>query len=122
MVWQGSAGNCRPYADQTRLYRAIEPTSSAIRSYLAPARPNRSVVVHEIWGFDQVRIVIEAEPVNLLKRWAGSTGRCNTRLKFTCRSLKAQSFSRALIEAQSYLVEIGLRVTGQVGFLGEVLS
>jgi hypothetical protein len=27
-----------------------------------------------------------------------------------------------LIEAQSYLVEIALRVTGQVGFLGEVLS
>src|ERR1700745_4040935 len=51
---------------------------------------------------------------------AGSTGRCNTISKFTCRSLKAQSLSRALIEAQSYLVEIGLRVTGQVGFLGEV--
>jgi hypothetical protein len=35
---------------------------------------------------------------------------------------KAQSLSRALIEAQSYLVEIGLRVDGQVGLLGEVLS
>jgi hypothetical protein len=53
---------------------------------------------------------------------AGSTGRCNTISKFTCRSLKAQSLSRALIEAQSYLVEIALRVTGQVSFLGKVLS
>ena len=35
---------------------------------------------------------------------------------------KAQGLSRALIEAQGYLVEIGLRVAGQVGFLGEVLS
>ena len=53
---------------------------------------------------------------------AVSTGRCNTISKFTCRSLKAQSLSWALIEAQSYLVEIGLRVTGQVGFPGKVLS
>ena len=35
---------------------------------------------------------------------------------------KAQSFSWTLIEAQRYLVEIGLRITGQVGVLGEVLS
>jgi hypothetical protein len=35
-------------------------------------------------------------------------GRCNTGLEFTCRSFKAQSFSRALIEAQGYLVEVGL--------------
>ena len=53
---------------------------------------------------------------------AGSTGRCNTGLEFTRRRLKAQSLSRALIEAQSYLVEIGLSVTGQVGVLREVLS
>jgi hypothetical protein len=53
---------------------------------------------------------------------AVSTGRCNTGLQFTRRSFKAQSLSRALIEAQSYLVEIGLRVDGQVGLLGEVLS
>jgi hypothetical protein len=56
------------------------------------------------------------------KTRAGSTGRCNTGLQFTRRSFKAQGFSRALIEAQSYLVEIGLRVDGQVGLLGEVLS
>src|SRR5260370_42624740 len=60
--------------------------------------------------------------VLVLENGAGSTGRCNTILKFTCRSLKAQSLSRALIEAQSYLVEIGLRVTGQVGFHVKVLS
>jgi hypothetical protein len=59
---------------------------------------------------------------NLPKLRAGSTGRCNTGLQFTRRSFKAQGFSRALIEAQSYLVEIGLRVDGQVGLLGEVLS
>jgi len=53
---------------------------------------------------------------------AGSTGRCNTGLEFTRRGFKAQGLSRALIEAQSYLVEIGLRVDGQVGFLREVLS
>ena len=47
---------------------------------------------------------------NCPKSPAGSTGRCNTGLKFTRRSFKAQGFSRALIEAQSYLVEIGLRV------------
>ena len=49
-------------------------------------------------------------------------GRCNTGLKFTCRSFKAESFSWALVEAQGYLVEIGLRLDGQVGFLREVLS
>ena len=58
----------------------------------------------------------------LIKYLAGSTGRCNTGLQFTGRRFKAQSLSRALIEAQSYLVEIGLSVTGQVGFLREVLS
>src|ERR1700722_18333820 len=56
------------------------------------------------------------------KNGAGSTGRCNTGLEFTRRGFKAQGLSRALLEAQSYLVEIGLRVDGQVGFLREVLS
>src|SRR5271156_3299017 len=56
------------------------------------------------------------------KSRAVSTGRCNTGLQFTRRRFKAQSLSRALIEAQSCLVEIGLSVTGQVGFLREVLS
>jgi hypothetical protein len=60
------------------------------------------------------------EPSNLPKMRAGSTGRCNTGLQFTRRGFKAQGLSRALIEAQGYLVEIGLRVTGQVSvFLGK---
>src|ERR1022692_2571451 len=58
----------------------------------------------------------------LLLMAAGSTGRCNTGFQFTRRGFKAQGLSRALIEAQSYLVEIGLRVAGQVRFLREVLS
>jgi len=57
-----------------------------------------------------------------LENGAVSTGRCNTGLQFTRRSIKAQGFSRALIEAQSDLVEPGLRVDGQVGLLREVLS
>ena len=60
--------------------------------------------------------------LNLLKTRAVSTGRCNTGLQFTRGSLKAQSFPWALIEAQGYFVEVGLRVGGQVGFLREVLS
>jgi hypothetical protein len=35
---------------------------------------------------------------------------------------QSRGLSRTLIEAQSYLVEIGLRVAGQGGFLREVLS
>jgi hypothetical protein len=54
----------------------------------------------------------QSEGMNLPEIQAGSTGRCNTGLQFTRRRLKAQGLSRALIEAQSYLVEIGLRVTG----------
>ena len=53
---------------------------------------------------------------------AVSTGRCNTGLEFTRRGFKAQSFSRALIQAQRYFVEFGLRIAGQVGFFREVLS
>jgi hypothetical protein len=45
---------------------------------------------------------------NCLQSRVVSMGRCNTGLEFTCRSFKAQSFSRALIEAQGYLVEVGL--------------
>src|SRR5258708_31406045 len=60
--------------------------------------------------------------VNLPKMWAVSMDRCNTGLEFTGRSFKAQSFSWTLIEAQRYLVEIGLRITGRLGFFGEVLS
>ncbi len=54
--------------------------------------------------------------------WAVSTVRRNTGSEFTRRSLKAQGFPRALIEAQGYFVEFGLRVLRQVGFLRKVLS
>jgi hypothetical protein len=68
---------------------------------------------------------LPAEPSAMIKcpiSPAVSTGRCNTGLEFTRRRFKAQGLSRALIQAQSYLVKIGLRVDGQVGLLGEVLS
>ena len=45
-----------------------------------------------------------------LENGAVSTGRCNTGLEFICRGFKAQSFSRALIQAQRYFVEFGLRI------------
>ena len=60
--------------------------------------------------------------LNLPQNGAGSTGRCNTSLKFTCRSLKTQGLSGSLIQTQRDLVEMGLRVDGQVGPLWEVLS
>src|SRR3984885_15824887 len=41
---------------------------------------------------------------------AVSTGRCNTGLQFTRRRLKAQGLSRALVETQRDLVEMGLSV------------
>jgi hypothetical protein len=58
----------------------------------------------------------------LPKTWAVSTGGCNTGLQFTRRSLKAQGFPRALIEAQRYFVDFGLRVLRQIGFLRKVPS
>ena len=39
-------------------------------------------------------------------------GRCNTGLEFTSGSFKAQNFSWALIQLQSYFVEISLRIVG----------
>jgi hypothetical protein len=66
--------------------------------------------------------VIGNNEIGLTESRAVSTGRCNTGLEFTRRSLKTQGLSGALIETQSDLVEIGLRVDGQVGFLREVLS
>src|SRR5271156_1316260 len=53
---------------------------------------------------------------------AGSEGRRNTCAQFTCWSLEAQSFSRALIETQRDLVQLGLRVAGKIGSLRQVLS
>ena len=51
---------------------------------------------------------------------AGSTGRCNTNLQFICWRLKAQGLPGAVIEAQGDLVEMGLRVDGQVSLLRKV--
>ena len=53
---------------------------------------------------------------------ASSEGRRNTCAQFTCWSLEAQSFSRALIETQRDLVQLGLRVAGKVGSLRQVLT
>ncbi|MBB5061561.1 hypothetical protein HDF16_006297, partial [Granulicella aggregans] len=53
---------------------------------------------------------------------AVSTGRCNTGMEFTSGSIEVQSFPGTLIELPSHFIEVGLRVAGQVGFLGEVLS
>src|SRR5271163_4104460 len=53
---------------------------------------------------------------------AGSEGRRNTCAQFTRGSLEPQSFSRALIETQRDLVQLGLRVAGKVGSLRQVLT
>ena len=66
--------------------------------------------------------VVGANPGEYLKRGAVSTGRRNTGMEFTSRGIKVQSFSRALVELASHLVEVGLGVAGQVGFLREVLA
>src|SRR5271163_4736868 len=52
---------------------------------------------------------------------AGSEGRRNTCAQFTRGSLEPQSFSRALIETQRDLVQLGLRVAGKVGSLRQIL-
>jgi hypothetical protein len=49
-------------------------------------------------------------------------GRRNTGSESTRRSLKTQSLSRSLIQPQSYLVQLGLRIDRQVGSFREVLS
>jgi hypothetical protein len=61
-------------------------------------------------------------PFIVSENTAVSTGRCNTGLQFTRWRLKAQGLSRALIETHRDLIEMSLRVDGQVGPLGEVLS
>jgi hypothetical protein len=52
---------------------------------------------------------------------AGSEGRRNTCAQFARGRLKAQSFSRALIETQRDLVQLGLRVAGKFASLRQVL-
>ena len=43
-------------------------------------------------------------------------------MEFTRWSFKVQSFPRAFVELPCDLVEVGLGIAGQVGFLREVLS
>src|ERR1700745_1793621 len=50
-----------------------------------------------------------------------SRGRCNTGLQSIGRSFKSQCFSWPLIEAQGNLVQVGLRVAGQIRLLRQVL-
>ncbi|MBB5330808.1 hypothetical protein HDF14_004444, partial [Edaphobacter lichenicola] len=60
---------------------------------------------------------VSVQSLSLPITLAVSTGRCNTGLQFTRRRLKAQGLSRALVETQRDLVEMGLSVDGQVGLL-----
>src|ERR1700756_6058018 len=57
----------------------------------------------------------------LSRTGVGSRGRCNTGLQFIRRSFKSQCFSWPLIEAQSDLVQVRLRVAGQIRLLRQVL-
>jgi hypothetical protein len=58
--------------------------------------------------FRDVQGSLRSAQSELPKKTGGlTTGRCNTGLKFTCGRFKAQSFPRALIETQSYFVNIG---------------
>jgi len=93
---------------------------TAPRSECRPTLKN-TLTQPRLLEMDEKPAIRKIDP-NLPKSRAGSTGRCNTGLQFTRRRFKAQGLSRALIETQSYLVEIGLRVDGQVGLLREVLS
>ena len=86
------------------------------------ARTNHSKLLRLLSVVDAASDVDRAPIAKFPKTPAGSTGRCNTGLKFTRRSLKAQGLSRALIETQGDLVEMGLRVDGQVRLLRKVLS
>src|SRR4029077_20230006 len=53
---------------------------------------------------------------------AGSTGRRNTGAKSLCWGFKLQGLTRPFVELTRHFVQIGLRVHGQVGALGKVLS
>jgi len=89
---------------------AVKDRAPLVETYIQNMRP------------DPVVTQYPASDRYFLDRVAVSTGRCNTGLKFTRRRLKAQGLSRALIETQRDLIEMGLRVDGQVRFLRKVLS
>jgi len=80
------------------------------------------ICVPNAWDRNSSQIAPFACGGDARKDGAGSTGRCNTGLQLTRRRLKAQGLSRALVEKQRNLVEMGLSVDGQVGLLKEVLS
>jgi hypothetical protein len=99
----------------SRLSRTVLPRNSRIVGNTEITRSsnlNFGAVVLEKWGFRKLHLLTRRLSGKLPITRAVSTGRCNARLQFTRRRFKAQGLSRALIEAQSYLVEIGLRVDG----------
>src|SRR5262245_53726734 len=51
-----------------------------------------------------------------------STGRRNTLAKSLCWRLEVQRFSGPLVELARHLVQLGLRVRGEIEALGEVLA
>ena len=64
----------------------------------------------------------QGQPRECLLRGAASTGRCNTSVESLCRRFKLQRFAWPFVELTRHLVQVCLRVYGQVGSLGEVLS
>jgi hypothetical protein len=59
-------------------------------------------------SFGVVLILLRLPESNFLKTGAGSGGRRNTCLQFTCRRLEAQGLSGTLVQAQRDLVELRL--------------
>src|SRR6201981_2479251 len=71
----------------------------------------QSGAVHSIIRLGWILRAMAACPL----RPAGSTGRCNTGVKFLCRGFKSQGLAWPLIELAGHFVEMGLRVHRQVG-------
>src|SRR6476620_11936090 len=58
----------------------------------------------------------------LMNTTAGSTGRRNTGVKSLCWCFKLQGLTWSFVELTRHVLQIGLRVHGQVGSFGKVLS
>ena len=84
--------------------KCSERLTRLIRFFLSCSQTSR--------GFDPILQILIGGKEKPTSREVGavSTGRCNTGLEFTRWSFEVQSFSWALIEAQGYFVEVGLRV------------